>query len=76
MEKHDVVIVGAGLGGSRAAKLLAVKDRDVLVLEKDPEEKVGSKVWTGVTGSYVMNMLPKSLSKNLHKRTGICIRPP
>ena len=33
MEKHDIVIVGAGPGGLTAAKKLAKKDKDVLVLE-------------------------------------------
>jgi len=35
MEKHDVVIVGAGPAGLTAAKILAENDKDVLVLEKE-----------------------------------------
>jgi geranylgeranyl reductase len=37
MEKHDIVIVGAGPGGLRAAELLAEAGREVLVLEKNRE---------------------------------------
>ena len=46
MEKHDVIIVGAGPGGLTAAKELAKKDRDVLVLERRPEDRIGDKVCT------------------------------
>jgi len=34
MERHDAIIIGAGPGGLTAAKELAKKDRDVLVLER------------------------------------------
>ena len=40
MEKHEVVIVGAGPGGLTAAKELAFKDKDVLVLEKRAEDEI------------------------------------
>lgn len=42
MEKHDVVIIGAGPGGLSAAKMLATYGKDVLVLDKDPEDKLGT----------------------------------
>jgi flavin-dependent dehydrogenase len=40
MEKHEVAIVGAGPGGLTAAKELAFKDKDVLVLEKKAEDEI------------------------------------
>lgn len=45
MEKHDVVIVGAGPAGLRAAEVLARAGKDVLVLEKN--DVVGPKVCAG-----------------------------
>ena len=36
-EKYDVIIIGAGPGGSRLAQLCAQKGLDVLVIEKRPE---------------------------------------
>ena len=41
MEKHETIIIGAGPGGLTAAKELAKKDRDVLVLERKPEDRIG-----------------------------------
>jgi flavin-dependent dehydrogenase len=40
MEKYEVLIVGAGPGGLTAAKELAFKDKDVLVLEKRAEDEI------------------------------------
>ncbi len=45
MEKHDVVIVGAGPAGLKAAEVLASAGKDVLVLEKN--DVVGPKVCAG-----------------------------
>ncbi len=45
MERHDVVIVGAGPAGLKAAEVLAGAGKDVLVLEKN--EVVGPKVCAG-----------------------------
>ncbi|RLG15893.1 MAG: hypothetical protein DRN71_00205 [Candidatus Nanohalarchaeota archaeon] len=45
MEKHDVVIVGAGPAGLKAAEVLAGAGKDVLVLEKN--DVVGPKVCAG-----------------------------
>ncbi len=36
MEKHDVIIAGAGPAGSACAKALMEEDIDVLIIEKDP----------------------------------------
>ncbi len=45
MEKHDIIIVGAGNAGLKAAEILAEKTKDVLVLEK--RKKIGYKVCAG-----------------------------
>jgi Dehydrogenases (flavoproteins) len=63
MEKHDTIIIGAGPGGLTAAKELAKKDRDVLVLEKKPEDRIGDKVCDGVVTFYMVERmnLPESV---------------
>jgi flavin-dependent dehydrogenase len=63
MEKHDTIIIGAGPGGLTAAKELAKKDRDVLVLEKNPERKIGDKICDGGFTPYQVERthLPESV---------------
>lgn len=49
MEKHEVVVVGAGPGGLKAAQTLAKHGKkDIVVLEAQPEEKMGDKVCNGM----------------------------
>lgn len=49
MEKHEVVIVGAGPGGLKAAQTLVKHGKkDVLVLEAQTEEKMGDKTCHGM----------------------------
>ncbi len=42
--QYDVIVVGAGTAGTYFAKLLAEQGYKVLVAEKDPKEKVGSRL--------------------------------
>lgn len=64
MEKHEVVIVGAGPGGLKAAQVLAENRKNVLVLEKLPEEKLGEKICHGMLPPHTMTILniPKELT--------------
>ncbi len=60
MEKHDVVIVGAGPAGLKAAEVLAAAGRDVLVLEKN--DVVGPKVCAGgITLKAIKMGIPEEL---------------
>jgi len=55
MEKHKIVIIGAGPAGLKAAQVLAENGQDdILVLEKTGGKKLGSKVCSGML--YAANM--------------------
>jgi monoamine oxidase len=45
MERHDVVVVGAGFAGLAAARELSHRAIDVLVLEA--RDRIGGRAWTG-----------------------------
>ncbi|MEA3343682.1 MAG: NAD(P)/FAD-dependent oxidoreductase [archaeon] len=65
MEKHDVVIVGAGPAGLKAAEVLAGAGKDVLVLEKN--EVVGPKVCAGGISVKCKELgIPKNLLERSH----------
>jgi len=58
MEKHEVVIVGAGPAGLKVAQTLAeCGKKDVLVLEKLPEDRIGDKVCAGALTPKTMREL-------------------
>ncbi len=60
MEKYEVVIVGAGPAGLRAAKILAEAGKRVIVLEKNPV--IGPKICAGGVFSKVFQLgIPEDL---------------
>jgi Dehydrogenases (flavoproteins) len=61
MEKHEVVIIGAGPAGLKAAELLGNAGKDVLVIERDKEEKIGDKVCAGGLPPHAMKYFPDEL---------------
>jgi all-trans-retinol 13,14-reductase len=58
--KHDVIIVGAGIGGLSCAAKLATRGKRVLVLEMDPH--VGGTSYIFRRGGYGFPMGPLSFS--------------
>jgi len=65
MEKHDVVIVGAGPAGLKAAELLGKAGKDVLVIERDKEERIGDKPCAGGLPPHAMKYFPEELYENV-----------
>lgn len=43
-DNYDVIVIGAGTAGTYFAKLLAEQGYSVLVVEKDPREKLGNRL--------------------------------
>ena len=57
VEKHDVLVVGAGTAGCTAARAAAEKGLDVLLLELKPEERIGEKVCADAIGKHHFDRL-------------------
>jgi len=58
----DVLIIGAGPGGLACAKLLAEHGRRVMILERNPADKIGSKVCAGgITWDGLIDIVPERL---------------
>jgi monoamine oxidase len=54
MERHDVVVVGAGFAGLTAARELSRRGLDVLALEA--RDRVGGRTWTGPFGDLEVEL--------------------
>ena len=54
MEHFDTIVVGAGVAGLTAARLLARDGRRVAVLEA--RDRVGGRVWTDRTDGLVTDL--------------------
>jgi geranylgeranyl reductase family protein len=61
MEKHEVVIVGAGPAGLKAGELLAKANKDVLIIERKKEKDIGDKVCAGALAPHSMRYFPPEI---------------
>ena len=52
MEKYDTIIVGAGTGGTMAARTLASKGASVLLVDIKSKQSIGDKVCGDVVGEH------------------------
>ena len=64
MSDEKVVIVGAGPGGLTAGKILADAGKDVLILEKNPKDRIGDKACAGGCPPHTMERIPDEIIEN------------
>ena len=63
MTKFDVIVVGAGTGGTMASKEAARRGLKVLLIDKKPKEKIGDKVCGDAIGRHHFDNLGLSYPK-------------
>ncbi len=76
MEKHEVVIVGAGPGGLKAAKTLEEEGKeDILLVEALPKERIGDKFCGGMVPPRAIEtiQIPEKLINTVLNRVSLHI---
>lgn len=63
MGVYDVIVVGAGTGGTMVAKEIAKRGLKVLLIDKKPKEKIGDKVCGDAIGRHHFDNLGLSYPK-------------
>jgi geranylgeranyl reductase len=61
MEKHEVVIVGAGPAGLKAGELLAKANKDVLIVERKKEKDIGDRICGRYPSNRILGYIPDFL---------------
>ncbi|TXT55474.1 MAG: Digeranylgeranylglycerophospholipid reductase [Promethearchaeota archaeon] len=78
-KKYDVVVVGAGTGGTTAARFCAKKGLEVCLIDTKEKEKIGNKICGDAVGNEIFDMLniphPKGEELSCHI-TGAKLYPP
>lgn len=69
MEKYKTIIVGAGPGGLRCAKILAENDEDFILLEKKPkfDRKICAGIWGLTDKTRYMGLPDKLFERKFNK---------
>ncbi len=79
MGSHDVLIIGAGTGGSIAARFAAKSGLDVCLIDRKPKESVGNKICGDAVGNEIFDYLniphPKNEELSCHIK-GAKLYPP
>ncbi len=69
-KSFDVIIVGAGTGGTTAARFLAQKGIDVCLIDRKEKAKIGDKICGDAVGTDIFNFLtikpPKDAELSCH----------
>jgi len=56
-DKYDAIVVGAGTGGSIAARFLKRQGLRVLLVDRKPREKIGDKICGDAMGSEIFDII-------------------
>ena len=64
MVDFDLIVVGAGTGGTTAARFAAQKGLDVCLLDSKPREKIGEKICGDAVGTEIFELLKIPVPKD------------
>lgn len=78
MNKHDVVVIGAGVAGLYIAYRVAEKGFRVALVESKPREKIGDKACGDAVGLHHFNYLDLAIPSNIidHSYSGVAVVDP
>jgi len=69
-KSFDVIVVGAGTGGTTAARFIAKKGLEVCLIDRKPRDKIGDKICGDAVGNEIFDLLninhPKSEELSCH----------
>jgi geranylgeranyl reductase family protein len=69
-KSFDVIVVGAGTGGTTAARFTAKNGLDVCLIDRKPRDKIGDKICGDAVGNEIFGLLkinhPKSEELSCH----------
>jgi len=69
-KSFDVIVIGAGTGGTTAARFIAKKGLDVCLIDRKPRDRIGDKICGDAVGNEIFGLLninhPKSEELSCH----------